>query len=116
MLEKATRKNPDIVLGDFNSDMLHMLRPDSSRLDFLKTLGCNDMKAGKWHLAPYEMLNAKGFSRVEHNLPTVVPKPTIGVLPDGIWYKYSVLKCIMHDGLPHQQGSDHDGIIARFKL
>lgn len=101
----------DIVLGDFNSDFLAFTQNSTSKLQFLKGLGCSEKNAQAWHDAPYKLMQREGYRPVPMDGPTSMYK----TLPDGIWFSDDVhLKGkVVLDALT-KKASDHNGIMASF--
>jgi endonuclease/exonuclease/phosphatase family metal-dependent hydrolase len=86
----AYKPKPDIVLGDFNSDVNHFYKNIESekQINFLTGLGWTRENAAKWNKAPYVWLDQNGYSLVDPETQTSF----YGNTPDAIWFQKKNLK------------------------
>lgn len=105
---------PDIILGDFNSDMKVFHEGIRSNLKFHKELGFSDEGSVLWNTYPYALLESNGY------IPVLVEETTHerGGNPDAIWYKDTSSTFVSYQllNLIEDGASDHNGILADFSI
>jgi len=114
MILPIVSASPDIILGDFNSNMSAFLGPNNpDLLGYLMGLGCSETNAQKWNSLPYELMTEAGYSYV----PVDQPTHDYGGTPDAVWFKEST-RLVNHQvlNLIGSDASDHNGILVDFEV
>jgi endonuclease/exonuclease/phosphatase family metal-dependent hydrolase/uncharacterized protein (DUF1810 family) len=108
---------PDIVVGDFNSDMGYYTtnQDNLEQLQFL-TDECrwtSDKRIRIWNSAPFCLLESNGYKSQYNGVRT----SRFGNTPDAVWYTGNLI-CEKQDvvGLIGADISDHDALMARFTV
>jgi hypothetical protein len=114
MISPIIDRGPDIILGDFNSDMKVFLGKESSNLKFLKELGFSDEDSVLWNTYPYILLDSNGYRYVLVEEPTT----NFGGNPDAIWYKDTSSTFVSYQllNLIKEEAPDHNGILVDFNI
>lgn len=124
VLIKVVGHNPDIIMGDFYSDLESKTDESgnhlSTNVSFLK--GLKEVEWAQdtikmWNTLPNEYLSKQGYVRA---IPEINKRPTsrFGTTPDAIYYKPDRLK-IASSGQEHIHDtpvSDHDLVWALFEI
>ena len=113
MILPIVNASPDIIVGDFNSNMSVFRNPERNLLDYLMGFGFSETAALQWNVIPYELMTNKGYSYVPVDEPTTAH----GTTPDAVWFKegnrlvnYQVLDLLT------TRDSDHNGILVDFEV
>ena len=116
----AVKCKSDIILGDFNSDLMHYLTGSAlnSHREFLKSNGYSIKKINAWNTIPYRFLANHNYQLVKNKKKTSF----YGGTPDSIWHlprlkleTFSVVDMGISSGRRPSDGySDHNGIKATF--
>lgn len=121
--------NPNIVLGDFNSDVMCFTtgKVNPKQREFwVQTLRFPDdedttKKLMEWNCAPYRVLQDNGYTiECQDECPAKFkenPTSFYGTTPDAIWFKGVGFQSFQQMSLMQDPMlSDHDALIADFKL
>ncbi len=125
LLQKYDPK-PDVILGDFNSDINHFINPENpnpQQWTFLEMNKWSKELMLAWNSAPFKWMQESNYMYI----PPLKQTSFFGSTPDSIWYQPTVLTPV-EDGAGFidmgaingvsqtHGGSDHNGVFATFRV